>query len=81
MADDRCVVVMAEPIKGVTKVIYDQLKARKKSLWWNQGQTEEDKWFNIYKLLLPNADLPASPCKFSYSVFLSYLSKQKTYRA
>jgi hypothetical protein len=54
-----CEVRPEEPDEGVTADIEKRLKSRKKT--W-PGQSEEDRWREVYQILFPNDEIP-SPCK------------------
>lgn len=54
-----CQVKPGHPPEGITPEIERKLKSRKKAYL---GQTEEDRWRDMYTLLFPGEDVP-SPCK------------------
>ena len=54
-----CELNASEPVDGINSKIKMQLKCRKKAF---PGQTEADKWKEMYKTIFPNEE-PPSPCK------------------
>jgi hypothetical protein len=48
-----------EPVEGITDRLREQLQSRKKLY---PGQTEAERWQQVYQLLFPNEIVP-SPCK------------------
>jgi hypothetical protein len=48
------------PVEGITDRLREQLQCRKKLY---PGQTEAERWQQVYQLLFPNEIVP-SPCKF-----------------
>jgi hypothetical protein len=64
MAEERCEVKMGEPVDGITRKMKDQIQCRRKP---HPGQTDAEKWEQIYKILFPNEVVP-DPCMLD-SVF------------
>jgi len=60
-----CELVCIEPAEGITSALEKQLRCRKKT---HPGQTEEERWKQIYGILFPHEPVPASACKFSNSL-------------
>jgi hypothetical protein len=50
-----------EPLEGITSKVKERLQCRKKAY---PGQSEADRWKDIYRVLFPNEEVP-SPCKFT----------------
>jgi len=60
-AFEGCDLNVAEPIDGVTRRMKERLQSRKKAF---RGQTEAQRWEEIYDILFPDAEGPKpSPCK------------------
>jgi hypothetical protein len=55
------------PLKGMTADMKIKIRDRHKH---GQNPSEYDKWFDIYRILFPNARFPPSPCKW-YSLIAS----------
>jgi hypothetical protein len=53
-------------VEGITDRLKEQLQCRKKLY---PGQTEAEKWQQMYRLLFPNEIVP-SPCKSTFNVEL-----------
>jgi hypothetical protein len=58
-ATQICQVEPGNPPDGITPEIERKLRSRQKK---HPGQTGDDRWRDIYRLLFPNEDVP-SPCK------------------
>jgi hypothetical protein len=53
-----------QPVEGITDRLKEQLQCRKKSY---PGQTEVERWQQVYQLLFPNEIVP-NPCKSTFLV-------------
>lgn len=58
-AIEACELKVDQPVDGVTSKIKERLQCRKKAY---PGQTEADRWEEVYRILFPNEEVP-SPCK------------------
>jgi hypothetical protein len=63
------------PVEGITDKLQKQLQCRKKLY---PGQTEAERWQQVYQLLFPNEIVP-SPCKSALSVEPSGFKYSATY--
>jgi hypothetical protein len=64
MQVEGCKLVSGEQVEGVTCEIEKRLRSRKKSF---PGQTEVQRWKEIYNILFPNEDVPC-PCKCYFCI-------------
>jgi hypothetical protein len=62
-APEGCDVRAELPVEGITDKLQKQLQCRKKLY---AGQTEAERWQQVYQLLFPNEIVP-SPCKSALS--------------
>jgi hypothetical protein len=58
-ATEGCRARVDQPVDGITRKIKERLQSRKKAY---PGQTEADRWGEVYQVLFPNEEVP-SPCK------------------
>jgi hypothetical protein len=58
LAPASCDLRSSAPIEGITIKMKEQLQCRKKA---HPGQTETERWEQIYQILFPNETVP-SPC-------------------
>lgn len=84
-ATDICEVQAGKAPAGITSAVERQLRSRKKS---HPGQTDEERWKDIYKLLFPNeavpspyfeavqADRPASPDSRDLADYEDYIRRE-----
>lgn len=67
-----CDLKASEPVDGINRKMKTQLKSRKKAF---PGQTEADRWKEMYKTIFPDEE-PPSPCKNAlFSLFLKLLPR------
>ena len=59
----RCDAIIAPPVDGITGKIKAVLQCKKKAF---RGQTEAERWKQIYQILFPDDEEVPDPCK-SYS--------------
>jgi hypothetical protein len=71
-----CELVEIDQVDGVTSDMMERLRCKKKV---HKGQTEDEKWEEIYKLLFPNEIAP-SPCKWPLSRPSASTSPSLNYR-
>ena len=69
MGQGRCEAKTDEQVDGMTRKMKDQIQCRRKS---HPGQTEGEKWEQIYKIIFPNNAVP-DPC-------MSFLSLSRSFR-
>lgn len=71
MGQERCEAKMDEQVDGMTRKMKDQIQCRRKL---HPGQTDAEKWEQIYKILFPNEAVP-DPCRSFLSFFpmISYI--------
>ncbi|CAG8952860.1 hypothetical protein HYFRA_00007574 [Hymenoscyphus fraxineus] len=55
MGEERCEAAPDKQVDGMTRKMRDQIRNRKKPY---PGQTDGEKWENIYKILFPNETVP-----------------------
>lgn len=60
------------PCEGITSKVKKRLQCRKKAF---PGQSEADRWKDIYQILFPNEELP-SPCRFTFDEAIISLGLQ-----
>jgi hypothetical protein len=58
-----CELQAYNPVDGISSEVKEQLRSRKKT----PGQSEADRWRDIYQLLFPGTPVP-SPCKSCHLV-------------
>jgi hypothetical protein len=67
----RCEINAEEQVFGMTVDMQKQIRCRKKP---NPGQTEHEKWEQIYRILFPGEDVP-DPCMFFLFQFMEAHSR------
>jgi hypothetical protein len=68
VAEERCNVKIGEPVDGMTRKMKEQIQSRRKT---HPGQTDAEKWEQIYKILFPNEAVP-HPCMSNSVSTLSF---------
>src|SRR5580658_1178061 len=58
-------------VDGITNRIKQRLQCRKKA---HPGETEPERWKNIYNILFPNEDVP-SPCKIPSAIIAAAVTR------
>jgi hypothetical protein len=73
---ESCQVIKTEDFDGYNKEQEKQLRRRKRP----PNQTEEDKWFEMYRILFPEdeQDSLPSPCKIDLSCRCNMLTVRET---
>lgn len=64
MGQERCEAKAHEQVDGMTRKMKDQIQCRKKPY---PGQTDVEKWEQIYQILFPNKAVP-DPCMSLFSL-------------
>jgi transcription elongation factor Elf1 len=59
LAVKACELNLIQPAEGITGNIEKKLRSRKKT---HKGQSETERWQEMYRILFPNEGVP-SPCK------------------
>ena len=59
---DRCDAIVAPPVDGITRKMKVVLQSKRKAF---PGQTEAERWKQIYQILFPDDKEVPDPCKFS----------------
>lgn len=57
---DRCDAILAPPVDGITRKMKAVLQSKRKAF---PGQTEAERWKQIYQLLFPDDEEVPDPCK------------------
>ena len=68
-----CDLKASEPVDGINRKMKTQLKSRKKAF---PGQTEANRWKEMYKTIFPDEE-PPSPCKMlSFSLSSTFAPRR-----
>jgi hypothetical protein len=59
---ERCEPIIAPPFDGITRKIKALLQCKRKAF---KGQTEAQRWKQVYQILFPEEEDVPDPCKFS----------------
>jgi hypothetical protein len=65
-----CALQPGKPMEGITPEMEQKIKKRKKAF---PGQTDEQIWGDIYRMIFPGEVVP-TPCTFYFRIYACFIS-------